>query len=63
MGVIGRTAGNLAKKAGNAAVSKAKHKANGGCPGSDDGKHRYKAERIEGTSVSYCRNKGCGRVH
>jgi hypothetical protein len=63
-------AGNLAKKAAAAAAKKAKHKANGGCPGSNDGKHNYGTAKLKDkvtgkthTSPAYCKNKGCGRVH
>lgn len=48
-----------AKKAGNAV----KKKINGGCPGSSDGRHNFKAANLGGHMVVYCRNKGCGRQH
>lgn len=67
MGWASKTAGNVAKKAGKAAVSKATHKANGGCKGSDDGKHEFTSARLKdkltgkrGATVTYCRL--CGRM-
>jgi hypothetical protein len=70
MGLVGNLAKKGAKKAGNAALAKAKHKANGGCPGSNDGKHNYGTAKLKDkitgktyTSPAYCKNKGCGRVH
>jgi hypothetical protein len=63
-------AANLAKKAAAAAAAKAKHKANGGCPGSGNGRHNYGTAKLKDavtgktyTSPAYCKNKGCGRVH
>lgn len=63
MGFVGNLAKKGAKKAGKAAVSKAKRKINGGCPGSDDGKHNFKAGKVGKVMVTYCRNPRCGRVH
>ena len=69
MGTVSKLAGRVAKAAAAKAAAAAKHKANGGCPGSKDGKHNYRAERMrdvitgkKGFSVTYCRNNGCGRV-
>jgi hypothetical protein len=67
MGFVKKVAKKTAKKAGNAAVSAAKKKINGGCPGASDGKHSYKTKLVgktktyEGTPVTWCHNSGCGR--
>lgn len=64
-------AGNLAKKAGKAAAKKAGQSARTAvnkrnphfCPGSDNGRHNFKSEKIDGHPVVYCKNPGCGKVH
>lgn len=50
-------------------VDKAKHRANGGCKGSSDGKHSFtstvmkdKITGKKGVRVTYCKNPRCGRV-
>lgn len=61
-------AGKLAKKAGKAAGNAVVKKVNGGCPGSRDGKHNFKAHTIKkdvhgkkvNNTVVYC--GGCGRA-
>lgn len=56
MGLVGKAA----KKAAEAAAKKAKHKVNGGCPGSTDGKHKMGSDVINGHRVISCRR--CGRM-
>ena len=71
MGWASRTAGNVAKAGAKKAGKAVAKKARGGCPGSDDGKHSYKAKTIKkdingkkvNNRVTYCHNPGCGRVH
>jgi hypothetical protein len=60
-------AGKLAKKAATAAGNKAKHKINGGCPGSSSGKHAFKSSMVgekgkPKVRVIYCHNAKCGLV-
>lgn len=69
MGFLGNTAKKAAKSAGKAAGNKVKHVVNGGCPGSRDGKHKYGSDKMKDVEtgktyapVTYCKNKGCGRV-
>lgn len=64
MGFVGNLAKQAAKSAATSAVSKAKHKANGGCKGSEDGKHLFRGHKIQGHDhvVIYCHNPGCGQA-
>lgn len=63
MGFISKAAKKGAKAAGRKAGKAVVKKVNGGCPGSSDGKHNYRAGNLGGHMVVYCRNAGCGRTH